>query len=74
MSVEKVLERSQYNQFVLDEFIKINSSVEILDVEPCDLDDTSVPADRGWWLKVTTKNHGWLHVYINKNTGELEWY
>lgn len=74
MMKEEIMERAKYNRMILDEFMKINSSVVILDVEPGDQDDTSVPCDRGRWLKVITKNHGWLHVYLNKYTGKLEWY
>ena len=55
MMKEEIMERAKYNRMILDEFMKINSSVVILDVEPGDQDDTSVPCDRGRWLKVITK-------------------
>lgn len=74
MTNEEYLERANYDKELLNEFMKLNDSVEVIDVEHGDLDDTSVPAAQGRWLKVTTRNHGWLHVYYNKNSGEVEWF
>lgn len=58
---------------LLNEFKQINNSVEVVSYEVGDQSE-SVPAVDGFWLKVTTKNHGWLHVYYNKETGYVEWY
>lgn len=58
---------------LLKEFKRINSSVEVINYEVGDTNDP-VPALDDFWLKVTTKHHGWLHVYINKDSKRLEWY
>lgn len=58
---------------LLNEFKRINSSVKIIAFEIGDPSE-QVPSENNFWLKVTTKNHGWLHLYINKDSGRLEWY
>lgn len=58
---------------LLNEFKRINSSVEVIAYEVGDAND-SVPALDDFWLKVTTKHHGWLHLYINRDSKRLEWY
>lgn len=60
------------NRKLLNTFMEVNSSVEVLDVEP--ETDPSVPSENGRYLKVMTKDHGWLHVYFRKDNGKLEWY
>lgn len=65
--------REEYDQYLLDEFSRVNSSVEIVNCERGD-ENEPVPAHRRWWLRITTREHGWLHLYLNYETAELEWY
>ena len=58
---------------LLKEFKRINSSVEVIEYETGNPQEP-VPALNNFWLKVTTKHHGWLHVYINRDSKCLEWY
>ena len=58
---------------LLKEFKRINSSVEVIEYEVGDTNDPA-PALDDFWLKVTSKQHGWLHVYINRDSKRLEWY
>lgn len=58
---------------LLNEFKRINSSVEVVSYQVGDANDPVLALD-GFWLKVTTKHHGWLHVYINRDSKCLEWY
>ena len=51
-----------------------NSTVKVEEFEIGVDEDLSPIALDGFWVKVTTKAHGWLHVYFNKNNGQLEWY
>ena len=51
-----------------------NSTVKVEEFEIGVDEDLSPIALDGFWVKVTTKDHGWLHVYFNKNNGQLEWY
>lgn len=83
--LKKVLDQLKVNgnekfqglaQLIYDEFTGTNTSVQVTNVEignEVSTDEISI-AQCGFWLKVTTKDHGWLHVYLNKDTGQVEWY
>ena len=58
---------------LLEEFKRVNSSVKVTGFEQGDPNET-VPALNNFWLKITTEHHGWLHLYINKDSKNLEWY
>ena len=58
---------------LLDEFKRVNSSVKVIEFEQGDPIEP-VPALEDFWLKITTAHHGWLHLYINKDSKKLEWY
>lgn len=63
-------------QLIYDEFTSTNTSVEVVKVEIGNVvsDDVVSVAHSQFWLKVTTKEHGWLHVYLNAETQSVEWY
>lgn len=63
-------------RLIYDEFTSTNTSVEVVSVEIGNhvSDDVVPSAHSQFWLKVTTKDHGWLHVYLNKETQRVEWY
>lgn len=64
---------NKYEALVMKKFEVANPSVEVLEVELGSREE-NVPALADLWFKVTTKEHGWLHVYLNRDTKEVEWY
>lgn len=73
--LRELIAYDQLQTIIMDEFEKANPTVEVVDVRIGNnvLDDI-VRAYGDFWLKVTTKDHGWLHVYLNKDTWKIEWY
>lgn len=63
-------------RLIYDEFTSVNQAVQVVDVKIGNVvsDDVVPSAHAQFWLKVTTKDHGWLHVYLNKKTQTVEWY
>lgn len=64
---------NKYEALVMEKFKVANPSVEVLKIEIGSREE-NVPALADTWFKVTTKEHGWLHVYLNRDTQEVEWY
>lgn len=54
-------------------FNEINSSVEVTDWQIV-YDADAVPGDDDFYVRLETKHHSWLHLYINKNSKRLEWF
>lgn len=73
IAIEEVFNGSVALQYkLLDDFKGVNKTVKVVSWE---LGDGDLPnAHKGMWLKVTTKDHNWLHVYYNKETMNVEWY
>lgn len=60
---------------IMDQFEKANPTVEVKHVTiGNNVSDDVVPAFGDFWLKVTTNDDKWLHVYLNKETWKIEWY
>lgn len=57
---------------ILELFKKANETAQVESYE-IRFDTEEVGSDL-MWLKVTTKNFGWLHVYINPTTRNIEWF
>lgn len=73
IAIEEIFNGSVALQYkLLDDFKRVNKVVRVASWE---LGGGTLPnAYKGMWLKVTTKDHNWLHVYYNKETMNVEWY
>lgn len=58
---------------LLLQFKETNPVAKITGFGPGALGEVPIAKD-GLWLEVKTSNLGWLHVYINKETNQLEWF
>lgn len=60
------------NQLLL-QFKEKNPVAKITGFGPGKVGEVPTAKD-GLWLEVKTSNLGWLHVYINEKTNQLEWF
>lgn len=73
VAIEEVFNGSVALQHkLIEDFKKANKTVKVMSWE---LGEGELPhAYKGLWLRVTTKDHGWLHVYYNNEKMNVEWY
>lgn len=74
MSIYKVNNKISHEQ-LYKRFIKINTSVRVINWQPLIADECTKYAMQGQpIIRVDLDNGSWLRVYINKENREINWY
>lgn len=74
MNIYKVNNKISHEQ-LYKRFIKINTSVRVINWQPLVGDESTKYAIQGQpIIRVDLDNGSWLRVYINKENKEINWY